>query len=131
MIQTLKLHGTDKQLYRLVGPLVMDPEILKSNNNYPFKTTDQFLWFIAINGKEVVGFIPVEKRGGNIIMYNYYFNRGGEEAFSRLLVDALAVFDEEKNVYAVVQIQHRMIFEIFGFKIVKSWNQYIKMRRSE
>ena len=38
MIQTIQLHGTDKQLYKIVAPLVMDPEVLKMNNNYPFKT---------------------------------------------------------------------------------------------
>ena len=42
MIQIMKLNGTDKQLYKLVAPLVMDPEVLKMNNNYPFKTTDKF-----------------------------------------------------------------------------------------
>lgn len=60
MIQTIQLHGTDKQLYKIVAPLVMDPEVLKMNNNYPFKTTDKFIWFIATNGKHVVGFLPVE-----------------------------------------------------------------------
>lgn len=50
MIQTIQLHGTDKQLYKIVAPLVMDPEVLKMNNNYPFKTTDKFIWFIAIKG---------------------------------------------------------------------------------
>ena len=39
MMQILKLQGTDRQLYRLVGPLVMNPKVLKSNNNYPFKNT--------------------------------------------------------------------------------------------
>ena len=42
MIQIMKLNGTDKQLYKLVAPLVMDPEVLKMNNNYPFKTTDMY-----------------------------------------------------------------------------------------
>lgn len=37
MIQTIQLHGTDKQLYKIVAPLVMDPEVLKMNNNYPLR----------------------------------------------------------------------------------------------
>lgn len=48
MIQILKLQGTDKQLYQLVGPLVMNPNILQYNNGYPFKTGEQFVWYIAI-----------------------------------------------------------------------------------
>ena len=70
MIQTIQLHGTDKQLYKIVAPLVMDPEVLKMNNNYPFKTTDKFIWFIAASGKHVVGFLPVERRGKEAIINN-------------------------------------------------------------
>ena len=37
MIQIVQLHGTDKKLYELVAPLVMSPEVLKQNYNYPFR----------------------------------------------------------------------------------------------
>ena len=36
MVQIIQLQGTDKRLYELVAPLVMNPEILKQNYNYPF-----------------------------------------------------------------------------------------------
>ena len=85
MIQIMKLNGTDKQLYKLVAPLVMDPEVLKMNNNYPFKTTDKFVWFVAVSGKKVVGFIPIEQRGNVAIINNYYIDKDQEEAFSFLL----------------------------------------------
>ena len=75
MIQIMKLNGTDKQLYKLVAPLVMDPEVLKMNNNYPFKTTDKFVWFVAVSGKKVVGFIPIEQRGNVAIINNYYIDK--------------------------------------------------------
>ena len=47
MIQVIQLKGKDKQLYRLLAPLVMDPEVIRANNNYPFKTNDNFVWFVA------------------------------------------------------------------------------------
>ena len=34
----MRLNGVDARLYPLVGPLVMNPAILRQNNNYPFKT---------------------------------------------------------------------------------------------
>ena len=40
MIQIVQLHGTDKKLYELVAPLVMSPEVLKQNYNYPFRTSE-------------------------------------------------------------------------------------------
>jgi hypothetical protein len=50
MIQIVQLHGTDKKLYELVAPLVMSPEVLKQNYNYPFRTSEStsglLLWII-------------------------------------------------------------------------------------
>ena len=63
MIQTIQVQGTEKRLYQLIAPLVMNPDVLSANNNYPFKTTDKFVWFVAVSGKKVVGFIPIEQRG--------------------------------------------------------------------
>lgn len=131
MIQTIQLHGTDKQLYKIVAPLVMDPEVLKLNNNYPFKTTDKFTWFIAASGKHVVGFLPVERRGKEAIINNYYMGKDQEEALSLLLVDAIAAFDTDKTLIAVVQIQHQPVFEKHGFIVEKAWKLYVKMRRDE
>ena len=42
--------------------MVMDPEVIRANNNYPFKTGEEYVWFIAIEDKEVVGFVPVEQK---------------------------------------------------------------------
>ena len=60
MTQIIELQGTEKRLYQLVAPLVMNPEVLKQNYNYPFRTSESFVWFVAVDGKEVVGFIPLE-----------------------------------------------------------------------
>ena len=51
MIQTIQVQGTEKRLYQLIAPLVMNPDVLSANNNYPFKTTEQYVWFIAIDKK--------------------------------------------------------------------------------
>ena len=40
MMQIIQLKGKDKHLYRLLAPLVMDPEVIRANNNYPFKAGD-------------------------------------------------------------------------------------------
>ena len=61
MVQIIQLQGTDKRLYELVAPLVMNPEILKQNYNYPFRTSEDLVWFVAVDKKTVIGFIPVEE----------------------------------------------------------------------
>ena len=52
MVQIIQLQGTDKRLYELVAPLVMNPEILKQNYNYPFRTSEDFVWFVAVDKKK-------------------------------------------------------------------------------
>ena len=131
MIQIMKLNGTDKQLYKLVAPLVMDPEVLKMNNNYPFKTTVKFVWFVAVSGKKVVGFIPIEQRGNVAIINNYYIDKDQEEAFSFLLIDVVSAFAGEKSLAAVVQTEHQETFEKQGFTVEKVWKRYVKMWRDE
>ena len=55
MTQIVELKGTEKRLYQLVAPLVMNPVVLKQNYNYPFRTSENFIWFVAMEGKEIVG----------------------------------------------------------------------------
>lgn len=131
MIQIMKLHGTDKQLYKLVAPLVMDPEVLKMNNNYPFKTSEKFVWFVAVSGKSVVGFIPVEQRGNTAIINNYYIGKNQDEALTLLLVDVVAAFTGDKSLVAVVQTDHQEFFVKQGFIVEKAWKRYVKMWRDE
>lgn len=45
----------------------MNPDVLSANNNYPFKTTEHYVWFIAVDKKSVVGFMPVE-RGEAVVL---------------------------------------------------------------
>ena len=70
MTQIVELEGTEKRLYQLVAPLVMNPVVLKQNYNYPFRTSENFIWFVAVEGKEIVGFIPLEHKKSEAIINN-------------------------------------------------------------
>ena len=48
-----QIEDNDPELYSLIAPLVMNPKVLKSNNNYPFKNFSGnsmviLLWKIVI-----------------------------------------------------------------------------------
>ena len=38
-----QIEDNDPELYSLIAPLVMNPKVLKSNNNYPFKNGNYIL----------------------------------------------------------------------------------------
>lgn len=43
----IRLKGKDKQLYSLVAHLVMDEAVISYNLNYPYKTSPDYVWFVA------------------------------------------------------------------------------------
>lgn len=133
MIQVIQLKGKDKHLYQLLGPLVMDSEVLRANNNYPFKTCENFVWFIAVENRDVVGFAPVEQKSKKkAVINNYYVKGEGErrkEILSYLLSAVVAAFrSEEWLLNSVTLMQDKEAFEKFGFtSIDKKWTRYVKM----
>ena len=81
----MRLNGVDARLYPLVGPLVMNPAILRQNNNYPFKTSNRYLWYIAISDGVIVGFIPLKKNEKSYHIDNYYIQGDRTETIDALL----------------------------------------------
>lgn len=133
MIQIIRLSGIDRKIYQLVGPLVMNPEVLRFNNNYPFKTGEQYEWYIAVDRKKVRGFIPVEHRKKEWIINNYYAHLHYLEEILPLLIKNVIEDAKTKGeiiLSAVVQSKHQSFFIQEGFEITKSWKIYYKMQQT-
>ncbi|WP_418573528.1 hypothetical protein [Phocaeicola sp.] len=130
MWKIIKMAGTSQELYKCVAPLVMNPEILKYNHNYPFKTGESFIWFVAFQQGKVVGFFPVEIRKKAIVINNYYVENDDESVFSGLLEAVVDEFqDEDKTLEAVVQKVHESFFSVQKFEVERTWSTYLKLRR--
>lgn len=131
MLQTIQVQGTEKKLYQLLAPLVMDPAVLRANNNYPFKTSERFVWFIALDDKNVMGFIPVERKSSGYVINNYYVAQDDGDVLRTLLVVTMEALGKECMLSAVVLQRHLPVFQKCGFIIEKVWKYYVKMRRQE
>lgn len=130
MAVVVKMAGTSSELYRCIAPLVMNPEIIKYNHNYPFKTSESFVWFVAFSDNQVVGFFPVELRKKSVIINNYYVLDDNENVFLDLLETVINEFrDTGKALKAVVQKAHEPCFLSQGFEIERKWNLYLKMKK--
>lgn len=135
MMQIIYLKGKDKQLYRLLAPLVMDPEVIRANNNYPFKTGENYVWFVAIDKRKVVGFVPVERRNTKrAVINNYYVKADGVERETILLDLLRAVIKEfdsdEWTLNSVSLVQDKETFEKIAFvPMDQKWTRYVKMVR--
>ena len=41
-MEILQLDGLEPQLFNLIGPLAMNPKVLRANNNYPLQNDRTF-----------------------------------------------------------------------------------------
>ena len=119
MIQIVQLHGTDKKLYELVAPLVMSPEVLKQNYNYPFRTSEEYEWFVALDNKHVVGFVPVEHKKYECV-----------DKLKLIMEKVLEKQGEESSLTAVSFVEDRDVFSELGFLEDKVWTRYVKMKKN-
>ena len=130
MVQIIQLQGTDKRLYELVAPLVMNREILKQNYNYPFRTSEDFVWFVAVDKKKVIGFIPVEEKKKEYVINNYYIKERNVDTLKLLLEKVLEKQGEESSLTAVSFVEDRDVFSELGFLEDKVWTRYVKMKKN-
>lgn len=131
MAVVVKMAGTSPELYSCIAPLVMNPEIIKYNHNYPFKTSESFVWFVASSEEQVVGFFPVEVRKKSAVINNYYVEEDAKDVFLSLLEAVTNEFlTTGKELEAVVQKPHESYFRTQGFEIVRAWSLYLKMKKT-
>ena len=129
MVQIIQLQGTDKRLYELVAPLVMNPEILKQNYNYPFRTSEDFVWFVAVDKKKVIGFIPVEEKKKEYVINNYKIESNNEDTLKFLLEKVISETNTSKELTSVTFMEHSSLFKDLGFSEEKIWTRYVKMKK--
>mgnify|MGYP006981724393 FL=1 len=118
----MRLNGVDARLYPLVGPLVMNPAILRQNNNYPFKTSNRYLWYIAISDGVIVGFIPLKKNEKSYHIDNYYIQGDRTETIDALLHRVI-----DDLLTALVHKRHTEAFRQNHFRTDKQLTLYDKM----
>jgi hypothetical protein len=129
-MEIFKLDGEDQQLYYLVAHLVMNEEVLNYNLNYPYKTSQEYKWFIAVNKGKTLGFIPVKLKEGKAVINNYYVADDDRKVFSVLLKEITQEFLPDFEIEAVTQTRHISYFEQNGFSIALYWKRYVKMKLS-
>lgn len=121
------MDGTDAGLYPLVGPLVMSPAVLRQNNNYPFKTSNRYRWYIAVSDGEVVGFIPLRKTGKGCHIDNYYIRGDRAETIDALLGRVVEDAGSGALLTALVHKRHVEAFQRSRFRTARQLSLYDKM----
>ncbi|MDR1091176.1 MAG: hypothetical protein LBL79_08890 [Prevotella sp.] len=124
----IKLEGEDQQLYYLVAHLVMNEDVLGYNQNYPYKTSSDYLWFVAMDKGDILGFMPVKLEEGKAKINNYYVTGDDSTVFSALLKEITTTLTAEYELESVTQSRHIPDFEKNGFSVSLYWKRYAKMK---
>lgn len=122
-IRIERVWGTDKCLYELIGPFVMDPTVIKMNGGYPFKNTEDHVWYIAIRGKNLVmGFISiVDNKLCNDFTWQDY------DLLKRLINQAISGFKTGTIISFMAEHSDIPTLEKLGFVIEREGVKYSKM----
>lgn len=126
-MEIVKVNGEDSQLYGLVAHLVMNKDVLASNNNYPFKTSQEYVWFVACDNGSTLGFVPVQLKNHKATINNYYVADDDPGVFTALLKELVTWLGKDHAIIAVTQTQHIRIFRQCGFSTMLEWEKYVKM----
>jgi hypothetical protein len=119
-----KLRGTDKRMYSLIAPFAMDGKTIRKNDGYPFTTSDKHLWYVAVNGKKVVGFLSIKE---NSIVND--FSNGDLSVLKCLLSEVLTDLREKLSVLYFTAIESELkLLQELGFTVQSKSVNYIKMQ---
>lgn len=125
-MEILRLNGLDKKLYELVAPLVMNPAILRQNNNYPFKTSSRYVWYIALEEDNVIGFIPLKSKEDGFSIDNYYISGDSAETLEVLLHKIQEDIESGTTITALVHKRHSKTFDKCRFSLWSELTNYDK-----
>lgn len=126
------LTNADPRFYPLLGPYLSRREIIKELG-CPIYDEDGKVWFVALDGEQVVGFVGVRFEGDKAVFCSDYirpeYRRQG--VYTHLMAVRLTyVQDKASSASAVVTTAARRTYERHGFTATKTLKNYVKMSRS-
>ncbi len=130
MKQIIKIGGKESKLYSTIAPLTMNAYILRQNNNYPFKTSSSYVWFVLYESNQVIAFMPVEHRDTGFKIDNYYASaspRMREEHLKMLLQEVISSLGLQAMYNATVHIRDKGVFTSCGFTVLRELKHYVRM----
>ncbi|MCZ1012257.1 hypothetical protein [Streptomyces lydicus] len=112
------------RFYRLLGPLLARREVHKSLGGVPWDD-DGKTWIVALDGKEVTGFIGVTKAGSVESLYT----RPGRSGLRAQLVAAAVDTAGDRALHATVSHSRTPAYTAAGFKVDSQTVNFAKVHR--
>ncbi len=120
-----KIFGFDQHLYHLIAPFVMNPEVIRLNGGYPFKNSEDHVWYVLIAEKNMVkGFISLV---GNKLCNDFTWQ--DNDVLEQLIQRAVMDVEKGSNITFIADSHDLPLLEKLGFSMVKQGTKYFKMSK--
>jgi hypothetical protein len=120
------LQGTEQRLYDLVVPLVMNPAVLRQNNNVAFKTTEDHTWIIAVDNEVCTGFLPIQWKKRFAEVNNYYIHKRSKTLLTKLLKQAEQQVKKTgyETLIVITQVEDSDVMTKMKYTVEKQFVKY-------
>ncbi|MDR2765754.1 MAG: hypothetical protein LBB90_12075 [Tannerella sp.] len=126
------LQGTEKRLYDLVAPLVLNPSVIRQNNGVAFKTATNHIWIVAVSDDGAcIGFLPVQKKGNTGEINNYHIQNRDEKLLKLLMRQVIKLAKKQKfeAIDIIAQKHDYKTVLKFGFISEKEFVKYTRFKK--
>jgi hypothetical protein len=126
------LQGTERRLYDLVAPLVLDMAVIRQNGGVAFKTSSKHQWFVVVDEDDkCVGFLPVQERTNVGVINNYYVQNRDTLLMSALLEKVLEYAQKKKfeSISIITQKEDYAVVKEYGFEAEVTFINYTRFKK--
>lgn len=118
-----KIFGYEQRVYQLIAPFIMNPEVIRLNGGYPFKNSEDHVWYVCIDKENMVrGFISVFN---NKLCNDFTWQ--DLDLLEQLIRRALQDVAKGNDITFIADTNDLPLLEKLGFSILKPGVKYFKM----
>lgn len=129
----LHLKGCTPEVYRIIGPIAMNHEVIKKRKNLPIITKETYTWIVLRVKDSVKALVGLEEAAGYMKLQAFVVLGATKKQSRSLIKDAQAEFLKTQYAMLTVSVLHEYaeLFEKEGFVLVftkTNWTDLIFYR---
>lgn len=134
-IDIMKIKGLDKKVFSIIAPYAMNPVVLYQLDNYPIKTSEHHVWYLAYSDGKLLGFLSVESLDTAFSIQDLYIleTYRGKNIEDSLFKNVVKDFEESPYMKATYAAQGNNVnmLKNLGFEITGSGKKWFRMTKTK
>lgn len=117
----LRLKGCAPEVYRIIGPIAMNPQVMKIRGNLPIVTKETYTWFVLRdNDGSVKALVGLEEVTGYMKLQAFVVLNATKKELGALIKEALREFKKTQYPKLTVSVlnEHAGLFQKEKFELM-------------